>query len=187
MAPTLSVVMAFAMKMAKFAACLATALTFKNPNQEDHVNLIFRVQNNRFHPRLAMGNSIQEALKGDMLKGDIALDTSILTALSKVILQGKRRLVIRKHCLRALKNDTLRCPSVEPKVRLEGYGYNPFCSHSSRCLAVLVWQYFEEALKVHPKYGWNGTVSRVFPLIALIALGAFFHSTPGSAQSRLKM
>ena len=28
--------------------------------------------------------------------------------------------------------------SVEPKVRLQGYGYNPFCSHSSRCLAVLV-------------------------------------------------
>ena len=36
---------------------------------------------------------------------------------------------------------------------------------------------------MHPKYGWNGTVSRVFPLIALIALGAFFHSTPGSAHS----
>ena len=31
--------------------------------------------------------------------------------------------------------------SVEPKVRLQVYGYNPFCSHSSRCLAVLVWQY----------------------------------------------
>ena len=29
-------------------------------------------------------------------------------------------------------------PSVEPKVRLQGYGYNPFCSHSTRCLAVLV-------------------------------------------------
>ena len=28
--------------------------------------------------------------------------------------------------------------SVEPKVRLQGYGFNPFCSHSSRCLAVLV-------------------------------------------------
>ena len=28
--------------------------------------------------------------------------------------------------------------SVEPKVRLQGYGYNLFCSHSSRCLAVLV-------------------------------------------------
>ena len=28
--------------------------------------------------------------------------------------------------------------SVKPKVRLQGYGYNPFCSHSSRCLAVLV-------------------------------------------------
>ena len=28
--------------------------------------------------------------------------------------------------------------SVEPKVRLQGYGYNPFCSHSFRCLAVLV-------------------------------------------------
>ena len=35
---------------------------------------------------------------------------------------------------------------------------------------------------MHPKYGWNGTVSRVFPLIALIAPGAFCHSTPGSAQ-----
>ena len=39
---------------------------------------------------------------------------------------------------------------------------------------------------MHPKYGWNGTVSRVFPLIALIALGAFFHSTPRSAQKRHK-
>ena len=28
--------------------------------------------------------------------------------------------------------------SVEPKVRLQGYCFNPFCSHSSRCLAVLV-------------------------------------------------
>ena len=28
--------------------------------------------------------------------------------------------------------------SVEPKVRLQAYGYNPFCYHSSRCLAVLV-------------------------------------------------
>ena len=28
--------------------------------------------------------------------------------------------------------------SVAPKVRLQGYGYNPFCSHSTRCLAVLV-------------------------------------------------
>ena len=36
---------------------------------------------------------------------------------------------------------------------------------------------------MHPKYGWNGTVSRVFPLIALIDLGAFFHSTPGSAYT----
>ena len=35
---------------------------------------------------------------------------------------------------------------------------------------------------MHPKYGWSGTVSREFPLIALIALGAFFHSTPGSAH-----
>ena len=38
-----------------------------------------------------------------------------------------------------------RTPSNGPKVQLQGYGYNPFCSHSSRCLAVLVWQYFEEA------------------------------------------
>ena len=28
----------------------------------------------------------------------------------------------------------------------------------------------------------KGTVWRVFPLIALIALGGFFHSTPGSAH-----
>ena len=28
--------------------------------------------------------------------------------------------------------------SVEPKVRLQGYGYNLFCSHSSLCLEVLV-------------------------------------------------
>ena len=44
--------------------------------------------------------------------------------------------------------------------RLQGYGYNPFCSHSSRCLAVLVWQYFEEAFcapKVRLKwYGFKG-------------------------------
>ena len=73
---------------------------------------------------------------------------------------------------------------MEPKVRLQGYGYNPFCSHSSRCLAVLVWQSALRKLFVHPKYGWNGTVSRAFPLIALIALGAFFHSTPGSAQKK---
>ena len=50
--------------------------------------------------------------------------------------------------------------SVEPKVRLEGYGYDRFCSHSSRCLAVLVWQYFEEAFcapKVRLKrHGFKG-------------------------------
>ena len=49
---------------------------------------------------------------------------------------------------------------MEPKVRLQGYGYNPFCSHSSRCLEVLVWQYFEEAVcapKVRLKrYGFKG-------------------------------
>ena len=31
----------------------------------------------------------------------------------------------------------------------------------------------------------KGTVWRVFPLIALIALGAFFHSTPGLAHKPL--
>ena len=53
--------------------------------------------------------------------------------------------------------------SVEPKVRLQGYGYNPFCSHSSRCLEVLVWQYFAEAfcapkvrLKCQKWYGFKG-------------------------------
>ena len=38
---------------------------------------------------------------------------------------------------------------------------------------------------MHPKYGCNVTVSRLLPLIALIGLGAFFHSTPGSAQDVL--
>ena len=28
--------------------------------------------------------------------------------------------------------------SVEPKVRLQGYGYSLFCSHSSRCLEALL-------------------------------------------------
>ena len=50
--------------------------------------------------------------------------------------------------------------SVEPQVQLQGYGYSLFCSHSSRCLQVLVWQYFEEALcalKVRLKwYGFKG-------------------------------
>ena len=32
----------------------------------------------------------------------------------------------------------VRSISVEPKVRLQGYGYNLFCSHSSHCLEVLV-------------------------------------------------
>ena len=43
---------------------------------------------------------------------------------------------------------------------------------------------FDSALRklsVHPKHGCNGTVSRAFPVIALIALGAFLHSTPGAA------
>ena len=31
-------------------------------------------------------------------------------------------------------------------------------------------------LSVHPKYGWNGTVSRVLTLIALVAMGGFSHS-----------
>ena len=56
----------------------------------------------------------------------------------------------------------------EPKVlRLQGYGYNPFCSHSSRCLAVLVWQYFEEAFcapKVRLEwYGFKGFPSHSSP------------------------
>ena len=71
--------------------------------------------------------------------------------------------------------------SVEPKVRLQGYGYSLFCSHSSGCLEVLVGQYFEEAFcapKVRLK--WYGF--KDFPLIALIALVAFFHSTPGAAH-----
>ena len=74
--------------------------------------------------------------------------------------------------------------SVEPKVRLQGYGYNPFCSHSSRCLAVLVWQYFEEAFcapKVRLKwYSFKG-----FPSHSSHCSGGLFHSTPGPAQSGL--
>ena len=50
--------------------------------------------------------------------------------------------------------------AVEPKVRLPGHGYNPFCSHSSCCLAVLVYQYFEEAFCAHKVrlkwYGFKG-------------------------------
>ena len=38
---------------------------------------------------------------------------------------------------------------------------------------------------MHSRYGWNGTVSRAFPLMALVALVACFHSTPGAAQSSL--
>ena len=49
---------------------------------------------------------------------------------------------------------------MEPKVRLQGYGYNLFCSHRSRCLELLVWQYFEEAFcapKIRLKwYGFKG-------------------------------
>ena len=50
------------------------------------------------------------------------------------------------------------------KVRLQGYGYDPFCSHSFGWLAVLVWQYFEEAFcapKVRLKwYGFKGFPSQ---------------------------
>ena len=64
--------------------------------------------------------------------------------------------------------------SVKPKVQLQGYGYSLFCSpHSSRRLAVLVWQYLEDALCAR----WDGTVWSAFPLIALIVLVAFFHSS----------
>ena len=36
------------------------------------------------------------------------------------------------------KNKHLGADIHDPKARTQGYGYNPFCSHSSRCLAVLV-------------------------------------------------
>ena len=39
---------------------------------------------------------------------------------------------------------------------------------------------------MHPKSGRVSAVSRALPLIALVALGAVFHSTPGAAQSRLR-
>ena len=51
----------------------------------------------------------------------------------------------------------------------------------SGCLPLSRFQYFEEAFCA-PKVRLNGMVSRVFPLIALSALAAFFHSTPGAAQ-----
>ena len=82
------------------------------------------------------------------------------------------------------RNSLHKCYWVEPKVRLQGYGYNPFCSHRSRCLAVLVWQYFEEAFcapKVRLKWcGFKGFPSHSSHRSG--PLGAFFHSTPGSAQ-----
>ena len=78
--------------------------------------------------------------------------------------------------------------SVESKVRLQGYGYNPFCSHSSRCLAVLVWQYFEEAFcapKVRLKwYGFKG-----FPSHSSHCSGGLFPEysgvSPGMSQTRI--
>ena len=73
---------------------------------------------------------------------------------------------------------------MEPKVRLQGYCYSPLCFHSFCCLETLSWQYFGEAFgapRVRLKCPWK-SFWRVFPLIALIALGAFFHGTPGSAQ-----
>ena len=74
--------------------------------------------------------------------------------------------------------------SVEPKVRLQGYGYNPFCSHSSCCLEVLVWQYFEEAFcapKVRLKwYGFKG-----FPSHSSHCSGGLFPQYSGSAHKIL--
>ena len=72
---------------------------------------------------------------------------------------------------------------LEPKVRLQGYGYKPFCSHSSRCLAVLVWQYFEEAFcatKVRLKwYGFKG-----FPSHSSHCSGGLFPQYSGVSPRR---
>ena len=62
--------------------------------------------------------------------------------------------------------------SVEPKVRLQGTVTAHFA-----LIALVVWQYCQGSFLCT-----QSTVSRAFPLIALIALGAFFHSTPGSAH-----
>ena len=73
--------------------------------------------------------------------------------------------------------------SVEPKVRLQGCGFNPFCSHSSRCLAVLVWQYFEESFcapKVRLKwYGFKG-----FPSHSSHCSGGLFPHYSGVSPKR---
>ena len=83
-----------------------------------------------------------------------------------------------------IPHQSLLC-SVEPKVRLQGYGFNPFCSHSSRCLAVLVWQYFEEAFcapKVRLKwYGFKG-----FPSHSSHCSGGLFPQYSGVSPYALR-
>ena len=79
---------------------------------------------------------------------------------------------------------------MEPKVRLQGYGYNPFCSHSSRCLAVLVWQYFEEAFcapKVRLQgYGYNPFCSHSSHTSLTVLWGGFLCTQSTVARVRLQ-
>ena len=77
-------------------------------------------------------------------------------------------------------------PSVEPKVRLQGVRLQPALLSWLLLLGnawlTVLWGSFwcnQSTVEMPSK----GTVWRVSPLIALIALGAFFHSAPGSAQT----
>ena len=81
--------------------------------------------------------------------------------------------------LTPLQNKHFRELSVEPKARLQGYGYNLFCSHRSHRLEVLVLQCFEVAFcapKVRLKwYGFKGIGSH-----SSSCSGGFFFSSGGS-------
>ena len=88
--------------------------------------------------------------------------------------------------VRNLKVQSPKECNLEPKVRLQEYGYNPFCSHGSRCLAVLVRQYFEEAFcapKVRLKwYGFKG-----FPSHSSHCSGALFPQYSGVSPYHLRI
>ena len=73
-----------------------------------------------------------------------------------------------------------------PSSRLFGTGEHP----NAPIIALVAWKHWFDStlrkLSVLPLYGLNGMVSRVFSLIALVALGAFFHSTPQAAPKLRK-
>ena len=71
------------------------------------------------------------------------------------------------------------------------YGFKGTVTACFALIALVTWKCWLNStlrkLSVHPKHSRIGTVSigtvsRAFPLIALIAQVAFFHSTPGAAQ-----